>query len=48
MAMINLVYSVYSKTGELLGGPFDTGTLWQRTLARVGRDATLTPSPTQE
>jgi hypothetical protein len=29
VAMINLVYSVYSKTGELLGGPFDTGTLWQ-------------------
>jgi hypothetical protein len=29
VAMVNLVYSVYSKTGELLGGPFDTGTLWQ-------------------
>lgn len=29
VAMINLVYSVYSKTGEPLGGPFDTGTLWQ-------------------
>ncbi len=29
VAMVNLVYSVYSKTGDLLGGPFDTGTLWQ-------------------
>lgn len=29
VAMVNLVFSVYSKTGELLGGPFDTGTLWQ-------------------
>lgn len=29
VAMVNLVYAVYSKTGQLLGGPFDTGTLWQ-------------------
>lgn len=29
VAMVNLVFSVYSRTGELLGGPFDTGTLWQ-------------------
>jgi hypothetical protein len=29
VAMVNLVFSVYSKTGVLLGGPFDTGTLWQ-------------------
>ncbi len=29
VAMINLVYAVYSKRGQLLGGPFDTGTLWQ-------------------
>jgi hypothetical protein len=29
VAMVNLVFSVYSKTGTLLGGPFDTGTLWQ-------------------
>jgi hypothetical protein len=26
--MINLVYAVYSKTGTLLVGPVDTGTLW--------------------
>ena len=26
--MINLVYGVYSKTGTLLLGPIDTGTLW--------------------
>ncbi len=26
--MINLVYAVYSKTGTLLLGPVDTGTLW--------------------
>jgi hypothetical protein len=26
--MINLVYAVYSKTGSLLLGPVDTGTLW--------------------
>lgn len=29
VAMVNLVFSIYSKTGTLLGGPFDTGTLWQ-------------------
>jgi hypothetical protein len=29
VAMVNLVFAVYSKTGTLLGGPFDTGTLWQ-------------------
>src|SRR5918992_6312165 len=29
VAMVNLVFSVYSKRGVLLGGPFDTGTLWQ-------------------
>ena len=28
VAMINLVYAVYSKTGNLLAGPVDTGTLW--------------------
>jgi hypothetical protein len=27
--MINLVFAVYSKTGTLLLGPVDTGTLWQ-------------------
>jgi hypothetical protein len=27
--MVNVVFSVYSKTGRMLGGPFDTGTLWQ-------------------
>ena len=27
--MVNLVYAVYSKTGTLLLGPVDTGTLWQ-------------------
>ena len=26
--MINLVFAVYSKTGTLLLGPVDTGTLW--------------------
>ena len=26
--MINLVFAVYSKTGSLLLGPVDTGTLW--------------------
>ena len=29
VAMVNLAFSIYSKTGTLLGGPFDTGTLWQ-------------------
>jgi hypothetical protein len=29
VAMVNLVFSVYSKSGVLLGGPFDTGSLWQ-------------------
>jgi hypothetical protein len=29
VAMVNLVFSIYSKNGTLLGGPFDTGTLWQ-------------------
>jgi hypothetical protein len=28
VAMINLVYSVYTKTGTLLVGPVDSGTLW--------------------
>ncbi|TQM63863.1 hypothetical protein [Humibacillus xanthopallidus] len=27
--MVNLAYAVYSKTGTLLLGPVDTGTLWQ-------------------
>jgi hypothetical protein len=27
--MVNLAYAVYSKTGNLLLGPVDTGTLWQ-------------------
>ena len=26
--MVNLVFAVYSKTGTLLLGPVDTGTLW--------------------
>src|SRR6266540_6927404 len=29
VAMTNLTYSVYNKTGSLLFGPVDTGTLWQ-------------------
>jgi hypothetical protein len=28
VAMVNLVFAVYSKTGTLLLGPLDTGTLW--------------------
>ncbi|MGH2920923.1 MAG: hypothetical protein ACRDKU_02520, partial [Gaiellaceae bacterium] len=28
VAMINLVYSVYTRTGTLLVGPVDSGTLW--------------------
>ncbi len=28
VAMVNLVYSIYTKTGTLLVGPVDTGTLW--------------------
>ncbi len=28
VAMINLVYSIYTKTGTLLVGPVDSGTLW--------------------
>ncbi|MBA2569074.1 MAG: hypothetical protein H0V11_06975 [Actinobacteria bacterium] len=28
VAMVNLVYSIYTKTGTLLLGPVDTGTLW--------------------
>jgi hypothetical protein len=27
--MVNLVFSIYTKTGQLLLGPVDTGTLWQ-------------------
>ena len=26
--MVNLAYAVYDKSGNLLAGPFDTGTLW--------------------
>src|SRR6266540_4072745 len=29
VAMTNLTYAVYNKTGSLLYGPMDTGTLWQ-------------------
>jgi hypothetical protein len=29
VAMVNLVFSVYSKAGALLAGPIDTGSLWQ-------------------
>ena len=29
VAMVNLVFSIYSKTGTLLGGPFALGSLWQ-------------------
>jgi hypothetical protein len=29
VAMVNLVFAIYSKTGSLLYGPADTGTLWQ-------------------
>ena len=28
VAMVNLVYSIYSKTGTLILGPVDTGSLW--------------------
>jgi hypothetical protein len=29
VAMVNLVFSIYSKTGTLLGGPFALGSLWE-------------------